>query len=251
MNVTINSTVYAIGVSDYEPVFESGIKWSQVGGKHKALDRGATTAKWSADITVKASGTTIALLRQAMSTAAASGLPITLTCSAHETVFGPEFSYSSSYNCLVDAKEAFTTGNLNTSIPTEWTFTAYPTDYMPSRYLNNTGTFPTTVSMIGAQRLDNGDHDVIESAESRLAFGFGFSAPTAEITFEGTRSEVAQAKAYLQTIRSTAFTLSTALVWPFVVGDTSESVYVLDIDDNGPLDKASTFHSFTVVFGKA
>lgn len=251
MIITVGTTEYVVGVKPYDPVFDSGVEWTTVGGKHKALDRGSLTAKWSSDITVKASGIIVASLRAAMQSLANSGGLVTIECESYERVFGPEFSYGSAYTCAVDAKEAFSTGNLNTSVPTEWTFTAYPTDVMTSRYLNNTGTFPTSISMISAQRLDNGEHNVIESAQSRVGIGYGFNAPTAEIVFEGSALDVAQAKAFLQTRRSNAFTLSSALVWPFVVGDTSESVYVMDVEDNGPLDIAGTFHSFIAVFGKA
>jgi hypothetical protein len=253
MKITVDSTVFEVGLVSYEPSYESGIKWGEVGGKHKPRDRGPDTAKWSSDITIRGEGLVVANLRAAILAEGAKGGTIEIECNEFEPIFGPEFTYNGiGFGCLIDASEApFATGSLNTDVPTEWTFSAFPPFTIASLYINNTGTFPNTVSMISAERLDNGDRTLINTATGRASFGFGFSAPTCEIVYEGLRMDVAQAKAYLQTRRSSPFTLSTDLVWPFEVGVTTQSVYVLDIEDNGALDKAGIYHSFTVVYGKA
>ena len=251
MIVTIAGSAFTVGVKEYDAIFESGILWNQVGGKHKPLDRGPATAKWMSDITIKASGLYVANLREAMLSQMRDGGSIMLQLETFETVFGPEFSYANSFECLVDASEnPFQTGNMNTSVPTEWTFTAYPTCYMPDRYLSYSSTFPENVSMISAQRLDNSDSNIIESATSRVGVSYGFNAPTAEIAFEGLLIDVAKAKSFLQVLRSSTTTLTSALVWPFSVNEVEENVYVLDVSDNGPLDKAGNYYSFTAVFGR-
>lgn len=252
MIITVGTNSYTVGVKNYDAQYDSGIEWRQVGGKHKALDRGITTAKWSSDVTIRAQGTVIAALRADLLSYKRLGKKINVFCEHHETVFGPEFSYSLYFDCYVDPDEdGFDTGNLNLSIPIEWTITLAPTTYMPGRYLFAPSSFPSTVTMVSASRLDNGQQNLLDSFSSRAYIGYGFSAPTAEIVFEGDRESVAKAKAYLQGLRGSSFSYSASIVWPFDVGITSEIIYCLDVEDGGPLDIAGLYHSFVAVFGKA
>ena len=252
MIIAIGSTSYTVGVKSYDAKFDSGMEWRQIGGKHKALDRGVTTAKWNSDVTIRASGQIIADLRSDLLSSKNAGSAISVYPESHETIFGPEFSYASGFQCFVDPDEdSFETGNLNLSIPIEWTINLAPTTYMPDRYLFQPTSFPSTVTMIKADRLDNGKQNLLDSFSSRAYIGYGFSAPTAEIYFEGDRDSVAKAKAYLQGLRGSSFSYSAAIVWPFDVGVTSETVYCLDVEDGGPLDMAGLYHSFVAVFGRA
>lgn len=252
MIITIGANSYTVGVKGYDAQFDSGIEWRQIGGKHKALDRGATTAKWSSDVTVRAPGSIIAAMRADVLSYKALGKKINVFCEQHETVFGPEFSYSIYFDCYVDTDEdSFDTDNLNLSIPIEWTITIAPITYMASRYLYQPTSFPSNITMVKASRLDNGSQNLLDSFSSRAYIGYGFSAPTAEIYFEGDKETVAKAKTYLQGLRSSSFEYSASIVWPFDVGVTSETVYCLDVEDGGPLDIAGLHHSFVAVFGKA
>ena len=252
MIITIGATSYTVGVKGYDAQFDSGIEWRQVGGKHKALDRGAATAKWSSDVTIRASGDIIAAMRADILEYKNLGKKINVFCSPHETVFGPEFSYSVYFDCYVDPDEdSFETGNLNLSIPVEWTLNFAPITYMQARYLFTPTEFPSTVTMTKASRLDNGAQNLLDSFSSRAYIGYGFSAPTAEIYFEGDKESIAKAKTYLQGLRASSFSYSAAIVWPFDVGVTTETVYCLDVEDVGPLDIAGLHHSFVAVFGRA
>ena len=252
MIISIGANRYTVGVKSYDAQYDSGIEWRQIGGKHKALDRGIATAKWSSDVTIRALGTVIAALRADLLSAKNDGTAINVYPETHETIFGPEFSYASGFQCYVDPDEdEFDTGNLNLSIPLEWTITLAPITYMPGRYLFTPSSFPSTVTMVSASRLDNGQQNLLDSFSSRAYIGYGFSAPTAEIIFEGDKESVAKAKAYLQGLRGSSFSYSAAIVWPFNIGITSETVYCLDVEDVGPLDIAGLHHSFVAVFGKA
>lgn len=252
MIITIGANSYTVGVKGYDAQFDSGIEWRQIGEKHKALDRGATTAKWSSDVTIRAQGAIIADLRADILDVKNEGSAISVYLESHETIFGPEFSYASGFQCYVDPDEdGFDTDNLNLSVPIEWTITLAPTTYMPGRYLYQPTLFPSAITTVKASRLDNGKQNLLDSFSSRAYIGYGFSAPTAEIYFEGDKETVAKAKTYLQGLRSSSFEYSASIVWPFDVGVTSETVYCLDVEDGGPLDIAGLHHSFVAVFGKA
>jgi len=252
MIISIGANSYTVGVKSYDAQYDSGIEWRQIGGKHKALDRGATTAKWSSDVTIRAQGTVIADLRADLLSSKNDGTAINVYTDTHETIFGPEFSYATGFQCYVDPDEdSFETGNLNLSIPVEWTLNFAPITYMPGRYLFTPTEFPSTVTMTKASRLDNGAQNLLDSFSSRAYIGYGFSAPTAEIYFEGDKESIAKAKTYLQGLRASSFSYSAAIVWPFNVGMTTETVYCLDVEDVGPLDIAGLHHSFVAVFGRA
>ena len=252
MIISIGANSYTVGVKSYDAQYDSGIEWRQIGGKHKALDRGATTAKWSSDVTIRAQGTVIADLRADLLSSKNDGTAINVYPDTHETIFGPEFSYATGFQCYVDPDEdSFETGNLNLSIPVEWTINLAPITYMPGRYLFTPMEFPSTVTMTKASRLDNGAQNLLDSFSSRAYIGYGFNAPTAEIYFEGDKESIAKAKAYLQGLRASSFSYSAAIVWPFDVGVTTETVYCLDVEDVGPLDIAGLYHSFVAVFGRA
>lgn len=252
MIISIGANSYTVGVKSYDAQYDSGIEWRQIGGKHKALDRGATTSKWSSDVTIRAQGAIIADLRSDLLSSKNDGTAINVYPDTHETIFGPEFSYATGFQCYVDPDEdSFETGNLNLSIPVEWTLNFAPITYMPGRYLFTPTEFPSTVTMTKASRLDNGAQNLLDSFSSRAYIGYGFSAPTAEIYFEGDKESIAKAKTYLQGLRASSFSYSASIVWPFDVDVTTEIVYCLDVEDVGPLDIAGLHHSFVAVFGRA
>jgi len=253
MIVTISSINTVVNVKEYSVDYESSIIWKTVGSKHKGIDRGLNADKISSEITIRNKGITIAALRAQILSASNSGSSIFIKCEPFETVFGPEFDYGNyTYECVIEQDEdSYDTDSLNTSAFTEWTFTAYPKCNMSERYLRDSGMFPSTLSMISAKRIDNGARVLANADTSRNIIGFGFSAPTCEIEYEGTLEEVAEAKSFLQKLRTNYFQFSASLVWPFNLGVTNVNVYCLDIDDNGPLDKTSQWHSFTVVYGYA
>lgn len=254
MILTIGTTEYEIGIREFNPDFDSGVEWIQVGTKWKPIDEGAETARWSTDITVAEFGEAVGELRGAILDAMKSGLSIFVECENHEPIFGPEFSYNTSISCSIDAsEEPFSTGNLNENDLVEWTFTIHPLVDMTTLYVANTGTMPATgLRMLSAVRLDNAGaafNDSEVGSHSELA-GLGFHAPTAEIRYEGLRATVAQALAYLQQRRGSAMSYSAAIVWPFEQSVLSASVYVQDVELDGYTDKACTMFGFTVVYGK-
>lgn len=251
MRITVGDISVPVGVKEWTSNYDSSIVWKQVGTKHKGIDRGIASDKISAEVTIRGVDTVVPAIRAMVLSAANNSTPIIIDCEIFETIFGPEFNYSDfTYECLVSEDDNDLSDSAgSTTVFSEWTFSVFPTCNMSERYLRDTGLFPNTLSINSAKRLDNGAR-ILSSADSKnYLLGFGFSAPTCEIEYEGTLEEVAEAKVFLQKLRTNYFQFSADLVWPFEIGTTTVNVYCLDIDDGGPSDLALQRNTFTALFG--
>ena len=238
-------------MKQYSVHYDAGIEWINVGGVWRGLDHGVNTAKWSSDVTIRGSFFAVANIRDGILAATSAGSTISLTCAAYEKVFGPEFDYAHTYVCVVDSSEQpYLTGELNTSVPTEWTFTITAVDYMPSYYLYTPSSMPSSGYVQQVNRFRGTSSANVLTETSTIIQGFGFESPTAEVTYIGSSSIIAQIKTYLQSRRLGKFTLTTPAYWLFTAGSYSEQVTTLAIDDGGQEDMAGINHSCTATYGR-
>lgn len=254
MIITIESNDYDVLVSSSTPSWDSSVEWKQIGGKWKFLDEGSATAKWDSEITISGIGSTIPTVRQAILDAANSGTPLMLKCGPGEFVFGPEIDYTQPVACVLsDSDSPLRTGNMGTAVWVDWSFEVLATTDLGQRYKAYTGALPAlgpSFRMVSAERLDDGARAQVRLEIGGTGAGFGFAAPTAEIVYEGDLQQIAQAMAYFQTRRGQAMSYIASMIWPFVQGEVSVSVFVLEVEYNGKLDKAGNTHGVTLLFGR-
>lgn len=252
MIVTWGLNSVTLRVKSYSVDYDSGIEWTNVGGVWHSLDRGSNTAKWSSDITVEGDDLDVYDARELILEAAQSGESFTLTMEPHEKVFGPEFDYTNSYVCILDAsEEPYRTGNLNTSVPTEWTITAKPLTDMTTRFIAaSTEESLEVLHIQGVERLHNVSHSLIEFESYRSAVGFNHLSKVVELPMIGTASQIALAKCFLMQNRGLQFEFNTTGCFIFESGTLSNDVYCLDVQDDGQEDKAGLNHRIIVTLAK-
>ena len=241
-------------VKSYTVDYDSGIEWTNVGGVWHYLDRGSNTAKWSSDITVEGDDLSIYDARELIIQAALEGQSFKLSMEAHEKVFGPEFDYVAFYTCFLDAsEEPYNTGNLNTSVPTEWTFTAKPLTDMTTRFIGVGRTVEDleALHIQGVDRLHGVSHGLIEFESYRSAVGFHHLSKVVELPMIGTALQIAYAKCFLMQNRGVEFEFNTTGCFIFESGVLANNVYCLDVQDDGQEDKAGLHHRIIVTLAKA
>lgn len=255
MKILFRGTEKSVSILTYQAIYDSGIEWKNVGGVFKSIDRGINTAKWSSDITIRGINTEVSYIREFLRLAAISGETFQLYLNPYETVFGPEFYYNYVYpfTCYVDAsEEPYKTGNMNEHIPVEWTFTVYPIGNMFDNHLYPTEIdLPTDLYVQNIDRSNGLAGSFLETETSRKTIGFLHNAYTTDVKYVGSKEVCAKAKAFLTRLRGNVFTLTTYNYWIFQYASRSpsNSVHVISIEDDGPMDKAGIDHSFTVTYG--
>jgi len=246
--ISIGTSSWQVSVRSISPSYDSGIQWIQVGRKWKYIDRGYLTSKWTSEITIAAIGETVGIIRSNINQAKENGTEINIFPASYEQVFGPEINYFSSINCVViDSDAIFETGNLNEKNMVEWTFSIMATSSLFEKYLNFTGYFQN-LKIQSVSRLDNPGSSFFDAESFGGMIGFGFKAPTAEVTYEGDLDDVAAGIAYLQTMRSATMTVSADIVWLFEQGSFTEGVKIISIEYDGSVDKAGKLWRFTVLY---
>ena len=253
MIVTWGLNSVSLRVRSYTVDYDSGIEWTNVGGVWHSLDRGSNTAKWSSDITVEADGLSVYDARELILEAALSGQTFSLTMEAHEKVFGPEFHYLTAYTCFLDAsEEPYNTGNLNTSVPTEWTFTAKPISDMTTLVVavGRSAADVEALHIQGVERMNGIAHSLIEFESYRSGVGFHHLSKVVELPLIGTNLQVAYAKCFLMQNRGLEFEFNTTGCFIFESGVLANDVYCLDVQDDGQEDKAGLHHRIIVTLAK-
>lgn len=251
MIITVGEIEIELRINTYKANHDSGIEWVRIGNKWKSLDRGPETAHWSSEVTIKGEGSQVYDVRKAILENSIAGNSFEIQCEIYETIFGPEISYSLPFTCLVDDGDpSFSTQNLNTDIPTEWTFNVYPVGDLTQRYMYSGDSLPSSLHAQGANRQFGGAIALNELEVSRDASGFAHNAYLATVRYIGDRDDVGEAKVYLQKKRGSSFLLNNSLLSLFTPNVTSEVVFCNDIIDEGPIDSAGNEHSFSVVFAK-
>jgi len=252
MVIKIGRLEYPVKISEYNPSFESGIEWFQVGKRWKYLNKGNECKKWKTEITISDVGQEVSQARDVIINAAKSGQNIYLDCESYEPVFGPEFNYTAPVECvLTDFESDFSTGNLNENGRVEWTFAVTANENMAERYLYITPfTLPYEhLRILSVSRNFNPGTNVIEKESFDSLAGFGFTAPTAEIAFEADREWAAKALAFAQEYPLLAG-LESKRVWLFDRFVYESTFNIIEVNYDGPTDKACTMYRFTLLVAR-
>ena len=251
MNITCSTWSQIVDVKDYSVTFSSGIKWRNIGGVWAPLDRGNGTAKYSTDITIQGQYNSIINIRKAMLYDAEQGLAFQIQCQPFERVFGPEFWYTLPYNCVLDVSETpYTTDELGTATYTTWKFTLHALDFMPTYYIYQPSSMPVGAWIQSMDRSKSGAFITASLESAVYAAGFGHESPTTVVHYAAPAATAAKYKAYLQAMRSAPLTFNFTPQWLFDPAATLNTVYIMDVQDEGPEDVAGINHRFSVTYGR-
>lgn len=239
-------------VKSYQAIYDSGIEWKRVGTTYHGLDRGTSTERWSCDVTVQMTGLDVYNLRSTLFAARGVGQSVSVLCEDFERIFGPEFDYTSAIDCVLgDSDEPFVTDHMNTSVPTEWTFNLRPISDLRDRFLYSDPEWPD-IAVQNVTRTMNDQYISTEMEIGRIGVATpGSELRTAEVLYEGSRDDVANAKIFLYGKRSSSFSMSTTNYWLFSSSIFTQNVKVLSIEDDGQVDKAGLLHRFTTTYARA
>lgn len=211
--------------------------------------------KWFSDITISANLFEIPDLRDYLMTSLIEGTTISIECNAHEPIFGPEFDYSSAIECCInDSEGAYSTANLNNSIPTSWSI-PLTLKVRPDFLYSLPASLPdlrveNVERKINAKYLKFDYFSATSGNDMSDNIGFGYDYNITTIKYSGDFESISKAKIYLTMLRDSSFTLTNSLVWLFDRYTFSDSVYVLSFSDEGPLDRACLEYSISVTYAK-
>jgi len=244
-------TTHNVSVRNIQPYFESGMNWVEVGGRWKTNYRGELTKKWTSDVTIAGVGVEIGNARAALKLAEKNGEQIKINFAEYESIFGINIPCNSAINCVIIASDnSFDTANLNENAMVEWTFTLLAVDNLYDSTISVS--FPR-LRIQSVSRLDGTASASFDAETYGTLSGFGFSAPTAEVVYEGDKEDIKKALDYLCKGYETLLFRSYYNVWLF---DRSELLSygtyfkVLKFEYNGQVDKAGIIYSITILFGK-
>lgn len=248
---------YTFGVVEYRVSINDHIERKFIGQQMKILARG--TPLWQTTVTIRGDRDDVGAFREALKNIMILGYSFRIGCQTYEPIFGPEFVYSGGINLMemwvVDpGEQAYVTDSSPDHVPTEWTFTFGPKLTPTAYYLYNPVSFPSTVLVQSVSRTKNAKTAPQKLYSMQSANGFYVFNPISIVTWQGPKDEIAKAKCYL--LRNALLTGGTVPVgdraWFFGYGETSidESVYLLAIEDMGPISKGSDEFQFSATLAQ-
>lgn len=253
MNITIGQVTFSVDVLSCAPQFIQNIDWKDVSGQWRATDRGANTAGRSTNVLVSAPISEVESLFKAIQSAKIAGSLASVTPESGEDIFGPHIQTGTAFNAVLDADsetldvtgETFFVGRLEIEIN--------PLTALSSLYSSLGQYIPVGCAVISVERMAMAAGGLIRLEQGVESYGFGHSAPIAEVKLEGSREDIARALVYLESVRSQsiAWFKSTAKTWLFSPGILTPNVYILDVQYNERLDVAGYWHSCIVTLGEA
>jgi hypothetical protein len=253
-DVTFDETVF---VKEYRVSIIDNIERKFVSGRYKPISWGDVLHQ--STIVLRGERDVIERLREKMILAMASGTSFRITCEEFETIFGPEFTYVGAsgvnsftqFQVLSATDEPYTTDHGPMNLKTEWSVTIGCSAKITSKLTYQSEiSFPSGLRITGVSRSSGSAARVHNQYLSQTSNGFGNLQKTATVTFYGTRSIVAKAKAYLLlNALISSFSLDTSPnVFLFDTGITVADVYLLSLDDLGPISNGSDEYGFSATF---
>lgn len=248
---------YTVGVKEYRCNMIDNIERKFVGQTMKILSWGDILHQ--STITVQAEMSIIDGLRESITRISEQGLKFRITAESFEPIFGPEFNYASinsltNFQLLSEADEPYQISSTIDGILSEWTFTigSQQTITPYYKYLSQSE-FPSGMRIERVSRVKNSDTVVRGMYFSQSSNGFNVSTPQAVVTYAGQKEDVAKAKSYFmqQCLLSYGFLNFGPRVWLFEKDSMSANVFVLSMEDLGPISNGSDEFRFNVTLALA
>lgn len=249
---------FTVSVKEFKVSITDNVMRKQIGDYMKVVKLGDPL--WQCTAIIKDQRTTIETLKEILDIAKKNGYRFNVTMQSYEPLFGPEFVYSGGLN-LMDFQifskedEAYNTGNIPDGVKTEYSFTFGPTLTPYSNLAYNPTSFPETVFVQSVSRVKNTKAAISRRFHGQSENGFGVDNPVAIVTWQGTKEEIAKAKCYL--LKSCLYSSGAIHVgqksWFFLWAETNSdvSVYLLALDDHGPISIGSDEFSFSATIALA
>lgn len=255
MRFTLGVNTFDVDLTSYLCSYESGVKWRNVGGVWHGLDYGINTAKLKTTVTISSAYANLVALREKLIEYARNGLSFSLAYEVYEPIYGA-FTWATGETDLtyVDAsamEQIRNTGDPNPTLTIDL--------FMGATAFSNEVAFeynemPHIIKSI--RRSGNPKGQSNQNEVNLTPVGFHHSENIAEVTY--TERRVATFPPYLYgfnylaSVRANSFTRNvTENNWLFTPNAMAENVYVLDIQDDGFIDRAGKWAQYVVTYGKA